>query len=147
MHLISSIVFIFFKDKPSYENCFACSFHLSCIESCLWPFLSLNFFFFKRKHYVNDILWDSICYLSKKNLLLIILKYAYVNYFINLRNLKIYIYIYIYILHWSMTKRIFLHKLHRHAFMSMRFSRSIIYTWERQKRVCKWVRILAFIYT
>ena len=43
-----------------------------------------------------------------------------------------------------MTKRIFLHKLHRHAFMSIRFTRSIIYTWERQKRVFEWVRILAF---
>jgi len=36
--------------------------------------------------------------------------------------------LYIFLLHLSMTKRICLHKLHRHAFMSMRFSRSIICT-------------------
>ena len=44
MHFIFTIVFILFKDKSSYENCFACIFGISCIASCFWPFLSLNFF-------------------------------------------------------------------------------------------------------
>ena len=64
-----------------------------------------------------------------------------------------------------MAKRICLHKLHRtllidksvlnwnwekkwrHYFMRMKFSRSIIYTWVRRKRVCKWVWVLTLIYT
>ena len=31
--------------------------------------------------------------------------------------------------------------------MRMRFSRSIIYTWGKKKRVCKRVRVFALIYT
>ena len=44
MHFIFTIVFILFKDKSSYENCFACIFGISCIGSCFLPFLSMNFF-------------------------------------------------------------------------------------------------------
>ena len=43
MHFIFTTVFILFKDKSSYENCFACFFGISCIGSCFLPFL-LNFF-------------------------------------------------------------------------------------------------------
>ena len=38
---ILSLLFILFKDKSSYENCFACIFGISCIGSCFLPFLSL----------------------------------------------------------------------------------------------------------
>ena len=31
---ILSLLFILFKDKSSYENCFACIFGISCIGSC-----------------------------------------------------------------------------------------------------------------
>ena len=44
MHFIFTRVFILFKDKSSYENCFACIFGSSCIGSYFLPFLSLNFF-------------------------------------------------------------------------------------------------------
>ena len=44
MHFIIIIIFILFKDKSSYENCFARIFGISCIGSCFLPFLSLNFF-------------------------------------------------------------------------------------------------------
>ena len=77
-----------------------------------------------------------------------------------LRDLKIYIYFCC----TGRWQRIFLHKLHRiliidknilnwnwgktkRYFMRMRFSRNIIYTWGRKKRVCKRVRIFALIYT
>ena len=54
MYFIYVIVFIFFTDKSSNENCFVCIFGISRIRSCFWPFLSLNFF--KIKNYVNGIL-------------------------------------------------------------------------------------------
>ena len=44
MHFIFTRVFILFKDKSFYENCFACIFGISCIGSYFLPFLSLNFF-------------------------------------------------------------------------------------------------------
>ena len=44
MHFMFTSVFILFKDKSSYENCFACIFGISCIGSYFLPFLSLNFF-------------------------------------------------------------------------------------------------------
>ena len=42
MDFIFTIFFVFFKDKSSYENCFACIFGISCMGSCFLPFLSLK---------------------------------------------------------------------------------------------------------
>ena len=44
MYFVITIVFIFFKDKSSYENCFACIFSIACIGLFFLPFLSLNYF-------------------------------------------------------------------------------------------------------
>ena len=44
MYFIITIVFIFFKDKSTFENCFACIFGIAYIGLCFLPFQSLNYF-------------------------------------------------------------------------------------------------------
>ena len=67
MHFIFAIVFIYFKDKSSYGNCFVRIFGISCIGSCFWPFLSLNFL-------KENIMYMTYCEIVKLHRILLIEK-------------------------------------------------------------------------